>query len=254
MKFYIQTGGGAGDMIKHYFWGHLGWQYIETIKEKYPEAKIKLFTMCCNMSSQNLFDNIKEIDEFQHLPWMGPSDPWKEKDKYTKGYKPLNKVQKLLNITLKSRKPKNIPLTQEEENFIISKNLGNEYIAMHPFAGDGIRRHLTLEQYFRLAKKLINETGHNIVILGGSSKRIIGKTSRNIKEEFPFKHEKIINLVNKTNLRTSIEITRRAKYFVGNNSCFFCVRLAQGTKFKVFSTKQSANNFMNIKLENKRVK
>jgi len=249
MKFYIQTGGGAGDMIKHYFWGHLGWQYIYSVKEKYPNSTIKLFTTSCNMSAQHLFDNIPQIDEFQHLPWRDPNKPWPDKDRLAKNYTVLSKAPEILNINLENRKPKNIPLIKQEEDFIQKQNFGNKYIVMHPFAGDGIRRHLSLEQYFMLAKKLINEIGCNIVVLGGSSTRSIGKITRDIKEEFPFEHKKIINLVNKTNLRTSVEITRRASHFVGNNSCLYCVRLAQKTQAIVFQTKKSTQNFMQIKLE-----
>ena len=247
MKFFIQTGGGAGDMIKHYFWGHFGWQYLNEIKKKYPNSIIKLFTTCCNLSAQDLFDEIPNINEYEHLPWINPNLPWEHKEKYIKGYIPLSHAPQKLNIKLTPNIPKRLPITKEEEDFILQQNFGNKYIVMHPFAGDRIRQYLSLEQYFTIAKKAIKDTGCNIVVLGGSSSRVIGKTSREIKEEFPFKHNNIINLVNKTNLRTSIEITRRASLMIGNNSCLFCVRLAQKTPAQVFDTKQRAKNFMNIK-------
>jgi len=249
MKFYIQTGGGAGDMIKHYFWGHLGWQYLSAVKKKYPGTIIKLFTTCCNLSSQGLFNEIPQIDEYQHMPWRDPNKPWPDRDRCTTGYHPLSKAPEILGETIEPGKPKSLPITKEEEEFIRKQNFGAKYIVMHPFAGDSIRQHLSLEQYFMLAKKFIKETKCNVVILGGSSTREIGKISRDIKEEFPFKHDKIIDLVNKTNLRTSVEITRRAAQFVGNNSCMFCVRLAQKTPARAFNTKKSTQNFMKIDLK-----
>lgn len=249
MKFFIQTGGGAGDMIKHYFWGHLGWQYLDGIKKKYPNSTVKLFTTCCNMSTQELFDEIPEVDEYQHMPWRDPNKPWPDKDRCTKGYIQLSKAPEILNISMEPTKPKSLPLTKEEEDFIASQNFGEQYIVMHPFAGDSIRRHLSLEQYFMLAKRAINQTGCNIVVLGGSSTRSIGKITRTINEEFPFEHKKIINLVNQTNMRTSVEITRRAALFIGNNSCLYCVRLAQRTQAICFNTKKSTQNFMKVKLE-----
>lgn len=249
MKFYIQTGGGAGDIIKHYFWGHLGWQYLEQIKERYPNSTVKLFTTCCNMSAQNLFDEVPQINEYQHLSWRDPNKPWPEKDKYTQGYIPLSKAPEILNLSIKPIQPTRLPITKEEEEFIRKQNFGDKYIVMHPFAGDRIRCHLSLEEYFMLAKKVIKETGCNIVVLGGSSTRSIGKIVRDIEDDFPFKHQKIINLVNKVNLRTSVEITRRAAYFIGNNSCLYCVRLAQKTQARCFNTKKSTQNFMQTKIE-----
>lgn len=249
IKFYIHTGGGAGDMVKHYFWGNFGWKYLEAAKEKYPDSTVKLFTTCCNLSAKGLFDKIPQIDEYQELPWRDPNKPWPEKDKYIDGYIPLSKAPEILKDTIESNIPSRLPLAKEEEEFISQQNFGEKYIAMHPFAGDAIRQHISVKQYFLLAKKITEQTNCNIVVLGGSSTREIGKISREIKEEFPFEHKKIINLVNKVNLRTSLEITRRAAHFVGNNSCLYCVRLAQRKPCCVFNTKKSTMNFMDINLK-----
>jgi ADP-heptose:LPS heptosyltransferase len=221
-------------MIKHYFWGHYGWQYIKSVKDQYPETKIKLLTTCCNPIGNELFKFHPCIDEIEAHPWQDPNREWKNIGEYTKGYKDLDRAPDYLsNITL--LKPDTIHLGGNDKQEVAKYKPSKEYIIMHPFAGDAIRAHMSLKDYFVLARQLINTLHCEIIIVGGTSQRVIGKTSRRIEESFPHKQAGIVNLVDKISIRSAIRLTQSASFFIGTNSCFFCVRFALGQPRIIYS-------------------
>lgn len=220
-KFYIHTGGGLGDMLKHYFWGNHGWKYAKSLKNKHPDIKIKLITTCCNPIGHELFRFCPYIDEVEPHPWVDPNRPWKQLASYVKGYKHLAKVEYITPSA-----PTKIYLSQEDQNTFKEYLPEKDYIVMHPFAGDAIRINLPIEEYFPLAKLLIEKFDYKVVVLGGKSQRVIGKISRTINEEFPYKANGIINLIDKVNLRVASALTLSASHFIGSNSAFYCIRLA----------------------------
>ena len=222
-NFYIHTGGGLGDMIKHYFWGNHGWRYLKPIKEKYPNTKIKLITTCCNPIGHSLFENIPYLDEIEPHPWVDPNRPWEQLNKYIKDY---NNLAKTKDLEITESIPTEVYLNQKDKETLAEYTPDNKYIIMHPFAGDSIRMNLPVQEYFPLAKLLINEFGYTVIVIGGQSQRVIGKISRTINEQFPYESDGLINLINKVNLRVACALTLSASHFIGTNSAFYCVRLA----------------------------
>ena len=238
MKFYIHTGGGLGDMVKHYFWGHLGWKYIESIKDKYPNSKIKLTTTCSNPIGSDIFKFNPYIDEKETYPWHSPNVVWSGLKNKTIGYSNLAEINKTLeNKNLIARSPKVIYLGDTDKKDLVKFQPKEKYIVMHPFAGDTIRMSLPIKEYFALAQQYINKLNCKVLIVGGNSQRVIGKTDRIIKEIFPFEDKGIINLVNKISIRTALRLTQEASCFLGTNSSFFCVRLSLNKPAIVFFNK-----------------
>lgn len=228
MNFYIHAGGGVGDMIKHYFWGHHGWQYIESLKKKLPESKIKLFITCCNPAGTEIFKYHPLISEQKVLPWVNPNLPWKDKDKETKGYTNLNQVPDYIK-DIEVKKPGIMYLSEEDKIQIDKYKPKGNYVVIHPFSGEKNRMVMSTESYVNVAKKIVKEFNCKVVILGGTSTRTIGTRCLTLNEDFPYEDKNIINLVNKTTIRTGVRITAGARYFLGTNSCFYCVRLGMGT-------------------------
>ena len=236
-KFYIHVGGGVGDMIKNYFWGHHGWQYLDYIKNKYPDAIVKLVVTCCNPAGAQLFESHPLIDKTLILPWQDPNKLWKDIGTHTQNYSNLSDTPKTIGNKIKQTRPKRIPLSEEDEREIAKYKPKEKYIVIHPFAGQNPRMHLSVEKNFLLAKIAAKEFNCKIIIVGGTSQRTIGPVGT-IEEDFPYSHPDIINLVNKTNLKVAVELTREATYFVGTNSCFFCVRLSTETPSTVYMNTQ----------------
>jgi ADP-heptose:LPS heptosyltransferase len=224
MNFYIHTGGGIGDMIKHYFWGHYGWKYLKSIKVKYPESKIKLITTCSNPIGSNIFKFNPYIDEREIYPWQDPNHIWPDLKNKTKDYSNLAKANGILDLTAQS--PGVVHLGDADKKDLIKFQPKKNYIVIHPFAGDNTRMPMPLKEYFALAKQYVNKLGCKVVIIGGNSQRVIGKTDRILKEAFPFNGEGIVNLVNKISIRTAIRLTQESSCFLGTNSALFCVRLS----------------------------
>ncbi|GAF82089.1 unnamed protein product, partial [marine sediment metagenome] len=154
-----------------------------------------------------------------------PNRPWGQLSNHIKGYQPLSKIE---DKTIVPSIPTKIYLNEEDENSLVAHIPTKGYVIMHPFAGDAIRINLPIEEYFSIAKLLIKEFDYRVIIIGGTSQRVIGKISRTINEEFPYEADGIVNLINKVNLRVACSLTLSASHFIGSNSAFYCVRL--GTK------------------------
>jgi ADP-heptose:LPS heptosyltransferase len=229
MKFYIHTGGGLGDMIKHYFWGHHGWQYAKSVKEKYPEAEIKLLTTCCNPVGHNLFKYFPYIDKIESHPWVDPNRPWKGLDKHIQGYKDLARAPELLkDPDIVSSPPSKIYLSKEDRKELSLCTPEKDLLVVHPFAGDAIRMKFPVKEFFLVAELLARELGYNVLVIGGNSQRVIGAISRTINEQFPYKAAGVTNLLDKISIRSAVALTLLADHFIGTNSCFYCARLATG--------------------------
>jgi ADP-heptose:LPS heptosyltransferase len=227
MKFYIHTGGGLGDMLKHYFWGRYGWRYAKSVKEKYPQAEIKLITTCCNPTGHDVFKYFPHIDVIEPHTWVDPNRAWKGLDKHIRGYQNLALAPKILKQqNLASAPPPKVYLGDEDDKELLAYKPKEDFIVMHPFAGDKIRMDWPVEDFASIAKLIAKELGYEVLVLGGRSDRVIGAASRTINEKFPYKAPGVMNLVDKISIRTACALAQDAYHFIGANSCFYCIRLA----------------------------
>lgn len=222
MKYYIHMTGGIGDHFVAYFGANknqhdfqiTGLEYLVSIKTLFPKSEIKLISHCkAGKSIVTLFERHPFIDKLEILSPLRRNEQCLELYKETKGFKSLFEYGVIRSLEKKSQ-PK-IFLTKEEENFI--RNLGREYITIHPYAAAKERIMFSPNEY----ESLINEisTFCPVVILGAENKNYYKYKSR----------KNVINLTNKTNLRTSAQIVLNSKLLIANNSSMSCV-LSGGQK------------------------
>lgn len=77
-KFCIFARGGLGDTIKRYFGtgpNGDGWEYLIPIKEKYPDAIIKLITFSANSQTPHFHFHHPLIDENSSKEMAPPPAP-----------------------------------------------------------------------------------------------------------------------------------------------------------------------------------
>lgn len=220
-KVYVRLYGGMGDFFKRYL-THCTWQCLEDFKAKNPQVSIRALLVSQTTPALKLVDYHSCIDEVV-LPHMHPRE-FRKMDiaKYMDGYVPLR------NNLAKQYELKTPPfyLSNEDENFIKQTTAHlKKYIVLHPFAGDkyslNSRTPLKPKQYIPIIKALTKK-GYKVLLLGGSWQRIHEKQTRVIQEKFDWKIDGLINLINKTNVRTGAELVKRADGFVGTASSFMC--------------------------------
>lgn len=223
-KFYLHDGGGVGDIITHYTQGQRGWGHLESFKEMYPDAEIKLLLTCINPQAEELFKYHPSIDIIEPHLWAHPGHAALTKliEENKKDYASLVKVVADLG-TVPRIKPE-VYLGEEDKEVVDSIISQGKYIFIHPFSGEKFRIAVPIKEYPALIDKLIDKLGYNVVIVGGTYKKNLAKKLL-VKEEFSYERPGLFNLVNKTNVRQCVKLARESAGFVGTWSCHLCAIL-----------------------------
>lgn len=238
-KIYVRLYAGMGDFYKRYFC-HPTWQCLEDLKKQYPETKIKALLVSQTIPALRLVDYHPCLDETIE-PKIHLRE-FKDKDitKYVGDYVPLG-------VGVATKFIRNIPpifMSSKDKEFIKSiTSKYNRFICLHPFAGDAYglntRTPLKLPEYIPTIKSLIR-SGYTVFMLGKSWDRIIAGTNKTKKiiERFDWQHPGFVNLIDKTNVRTSAELIRQSDGFVGTASSLMCAAWSMEATKTVIITSQ----------------
>ena len=248
-NYYLSISGGVGDIIKRYFWGHHGWNNLRYIK-KQPNNKVKLIVNSSNPAAFELFKYNPHIDNIVVSKWINPNTRQLPPAEFIKGYAALSNIRPPVKEIIHDS---TIYLSDKDKKELEDLKIENKNIVMHPFAGQTQRMHLTTNYFYELALKIIDRYNCQVIILGGDSRRATWGDFVNIPESFQYRHDRILNLVNKTNLRLSTIIARKSSYFIGTNSCFYCTRLGDKTPATVYINTQPQDYLYNKELKHLRL-
>jgi hypothetical protein len=207
-KFYISVRGGLGDTIRRYISGGDGWEYLSDLKEKLPDSRIKLIVMSSNPQATEFFKYHPLIDETVVGPWLNPNIKSDKAQEYAGDYIKLlgNPVLK----TLKKELTGKVYLGPREEE-TISEIIGNKkFVLIHPFSSENRKMALPIEEYFPFVDKMIDTLGFNVMVVGADWIETRNGPAKKIREEFPYERPGLINLINKTNSRTTISLVQKA--------------------------------------------
>ncbi len=236
-KFFIQTDGGLGDNIRQYFVQH-AWGTLLKFKENFPNCTIKVIARCTKEEGGEFFKEIPYIDEVETqitAAW------WEMLPLKTEGYYNYKLLfddgdthygNEWQELRIKASK---IPYQQpkvylnKEEQELFNEIRSSKYIFVHPFSGTTHRNPLLVKgcnKYMRIVfDTLIDTYGYKMVVVGGdytNTTMVKDKIARGlpITEEYPYNRDGIINLVNKTNSRTSMALALNADRQIGTHSAF----------------------------------
>jgi ADP-heptose:LPS heptosyltransferase len=212
-----------GDFYKRYF-GHPTWQCLEDLKKNRPNTEIAALLVSQTTPALSLVDYHPYIDKIIR-PKIHLKDFKKRNiEKFIGDYKMLS--PKIAN-KFELKKPP-IYMSDKDKEYVdkITSTYKN-IVCLHPFAGDryglNTRKPLHVQEYIPIIQTLIGK-GFTVVMLGKTWERIQPgiHNIRSIEEDFKWKADGFVNLINKTNVRTGAEIVRRAGRFVGTASSFMC--------------------------------
>ena len=235
-RVYVRLYAGMGDFFKRYFL-HCSWQCLEDLKSKYPNVEVHALLASQTLPALKLVDYHPYIDKIiapglhtRQVKKMGP-------EKFVGDHIALsNRMAKQFELKVPP-----IYLSEEDKEFVDNISKDKKFIVLHPFAGDkhGLNTRTPLKplRYVPIIKALVG-TGHNIVLLGSSWPRVNEKGIKTIKEEFTWRINGLINLIDKTNVRTGTELVKRASGFVGTASSFMCAAWSIGNKRSVILTSE----------------
>jgi len=237
-NFFLHTAGGLGDHLLGYFSPHsfpFGFGYLQELKTKIPEAKIKLICHPVQKEASRFFELDPRIDSIDIHPWISPLKikECKNIKEEAKKYKSLEEFGKRNN--LKKQPNIDVFLSKKEQETIDRIQQEGRYIVIHPFAGGKNRIFFSPENYIPFIDMVVEEKDLNVVIVGGSHAKI--RNSQNPKffeEKFSYQRKRLFNLVGKTTGRAAVKLTRAAEFLLASNSAFFCSVSDGCTKTVVF--------------------
>jgi len=228
-KLYVRLYAGMGDFYKRYFC-HPTWQCLEDLKNKHPNISIHALLVSQTIPALELIDNHPYIDKI--IRPMIHLREFKNEDitKYVGNHR-------LLTQPMANNFEQNIPpiyLSKEDEDFLQKiTSQHKKFICLHPFAGDkhgmNTRTPLLVNEYIPIIDSLVNK-GYSVMLMGKTWERIhLGsKGTYIIKESAPPNRPGLVNLINKTNVRTGAELIRRSNGFVGTASSMMCAAWSMG--------------------------
>lgn len=216
---FIWAGGGLGDIIQQYLsklepggfpssskidteW----FRRLEDFKRVNPDIPVSLVIQSPNSYVANLFKHHPYIDKVHTPEWETPYDKSFEKD--VDSYEGMVHIRHVHDFN--DYEPVDTAIYLSDDDRAVMVNLPEQYIAMHPFAGNPERRVLPVTMFADIAIQLAEFMP--VVVLG--------KSRQNDEEEcFPIKkHNNILNLVNRVNARVSTVIAQNAYRFIGLHS------------------------------------
>jgi len=237
-KVYLTLGGGLGDVFVTYFRGDNGWRLLQPLKEKFPHIKVSVLSATHNPQTAEFLKHNPYIDSFQEFGWVNDGRPiWSEN---ANGHVSLAKHNKLAKI-LKAKNPE-LYLGEEDREIVNEILSAGEYIFIHPFAGLKDRQALPIEEYPSLIDSLIDKSGYNVVVIGGTHQRRNQKRSFDMPEEFDYERPGLFNLVNRTNARVAVKLSQNAHSFIGCWSAYACAHWIIKKKTTVIIKSKAAPN------------
>ena len=143
--------------------------------------------------------------------------------------------------------PTNLFIDSGEDNetkvFLNKNNIGENYIAIVPGAAWS-QKQWSIDNYNNLIKKLIRSFNSTIVILGSTNDVICDKI---------IKHDKIINLKDKTSLRMAMGVVKYAQHTLGSDTGLLHISEAMGTPVTMILGPTSKETGARVTLSDSRV-
>lgn len=242
-RLYITLWGGLGDFLKAYY-EIRAWRALEDIKKKHPSLYIKAIVYSLNASAKDILTYHPAIDDVFQPKEKLLEVRTKGLPSYAKGLQSIGTRAGLIKSARKS-KPR-IYLSEEDKKFV-ADTVGDigKYVVIHPFSTMPYRlldsRTAMLPERYTPIIKGLNRNGYKAIILGASRP--------NSKELFEYEDDNVINLIDKTNARTALNILYRSNGFIGTNSCFMCAAWLEGIKSfiiapQIWKKRTKGNGFM----------
>lgn len=218
MKVYVVGGGGLGDLLREYFGGQDYWGYLKGVKEKYPGIKIKAILCIHNPQAKEFLKYNPYLEKIEQYPWQIDGEPIFFE--HSNDYVFIRSISGIFE-GLEYEKPK-VYLNREEEALVETIKNSGKYIFIHPFAGLKDHIALSIEEYPDLIDRII-DLGFNVVVVGGSYKRINQGGNDEIEEEFEYEKVDLFNLVGRVNSRIATRLAQGASGFIGTHSCYILI-------------------------------
>ena len=251
--YLLIYGGGFGDVILSYLMLEAG--YIKALKEREPNCKIRVAIMSHNPGAHKIFEHWLLVDEILFKEWdNNPAEFFRyASEGCTLIGSPGSSqccdssrrwVQELCPV-LKDFNYEQPPLYLSPEEQRIANDIisGGNFVAFHPFGGYQPRSWQGKVDIKTVIDNLC-DAGIRVVLLGGSSDRIVGHTQRLI-EQFEYERPGLVNLVNRHSIMLHSYICSKADRFIGAMSCFSCVAVAHKIPSLLIALSQD-ESFMNL--------
>lgn len=223
MNVYTMAGGGAGDLIYHYFM-QPRWRLIKPVKEKFPNVTITA-VYCCHTGSEYELGFIHpDIESSLIYKWYPPGHELEYKWKSMISSQPIEEFANKNNIAV-SKEQTELYLSETEKKMV--KDICSEpYIAVHPFAGlphRGCKKHPHTGTYrcypdykYIETIKLLKDK-YKVIVIGRTNTSYDSLRANDEVLDLP-QDDRIINMTNKGSLRTNVWIARNAVGFFGTHS------------------------------------
>ena len=236
-KLFVPTGGGLGDVVRVYFKEEPHWGYLKSIKELYPDTKIKILSSCHTPQVEEFFKHNPYIDKFQEFGWIVDGNPLVQR--YRQGHLHISNAIKHYGNSIKWEQP--VLHVSKEDIDIVNEIVTNSngIITMHPFA---IRSAMPIDEFHHMTNRLIDEFGYTVVYLGATYNRYHNLNLEpsftfggDMIEESDFERPGLFNLLNKSNCRVGYRLIEICDGFIGHCSCFNIAAWIHAKKSVVFS-------------------
>lgn len=229
-KIWTAAAGGLGDVFVTYLHSGHDAGYFKSLKEKYPNSKVKFFISSVNPSSGSFLTHNPHIDEIVFAEF---SQDWYERIAASVGDYRRFSCDELAELTWE--RPE-LHLDEAETRMVEEiKSLG-KYVVLHAFSG-GLERSWQGRMDVPRVIDAICDQGYPVVAVGGSSMRL--NEYRSIKEHLPYKKDGFHNLLNQQTCRLHAYVTANAWRFIGSASCYSCIAAEYGVPSLLFADRHS---------------
>jgi len=254
---YLNGGGGIKNIIAEGKCGKgsMHWDKLVSIKQINPNIITRAIVMSGNTASASLVSANPYIDEVVRIPTLRNVNTVNAKVKeyilkHITSHKDLDDFVRT-NVQNYKQKTNEIYLNNIEKDIYnrIIKETNGKYVVIHPYASIKTRKPVHDSKYIKLAEKIYENTGLRSIVLGGSfNKKAIltdgTQINSTISEDFCYKSDKIINLVNTSTLPLGTKFVSNAACVIGTWSCHTTVGMSL-CKPTVIYTTQKATTFLN---------
>lgn len=250
-KFCIYAMGGLGDTIKKYLGCEthgIGWEYVSSIKSKYPDAIIKLVVLSCNNQSAEFYRYHPLVDCIVAGPWT--HEQWLnnkrskallddlKKDRENTGYALID------GSNFDSIPQKDFYLGENDKNIVGNVTKKGKYVVLHPFASEQSRMVMPIREYFPLVDMIYKNFGFNTVVVGANWTKEWTQFNEkhSLKETFNLKHDKLINTIGTANARAVAGLILSAEHLITVRSfCFSMTKCGRIDTSLLVSDERSKN-------------
>ena len=219
-EVYLPFGGGLGDVFYEYFRGKHGWSYLDSLKNKYPNIKVKILSSTHNHQSLKFIKFHPHVDSMKELGWMTDARSlWEKHRGNAVRLEDAVKEKRLLGL---SEKKQVLHLGSEDKQELKRITSAGKFVVVHPFAGGRDRIAIKTPDYIRLIDQIIEDLGYNVVVIGATHVRNNINNPVKVDEVFDYRRKKLFNLVNASNARVVMALIQKQTHFVGAGSAWAC--------------------------------